>query len=126
MKTTLFSTGPYMDMLTDGMFTPKAQPDGSFLWINPAQPYPGAYVNWALGPEASRHDSVMCWRENFGAWWKYWGDGITPPRDTDILDRIYPNRIKTLGQWMRRVGYNGANPGGVLKMAEDWASKKAS
>lgn len=35
MKTTLFSTGPYMDMLIDGMMTPNIQPDGSFLWINP-------------------------------------------------------------------------------------------
>ena len=36
MKTSLLTTGPYMDMLFDGMFVPKEQPDGSFAWINPA------------------------------------------------------------------------------------------
>jgi hypothetical protein len=37
MKSTLFSTGPYMDMLMGGLFVPKEQPDGSFVWANPAR-----------------------------------------------------------------------------------------
>jgi NmrA-like family len=37
MKSTLFSTGPYMDMLMDGMFVPIEQQDGSFMWANPAR-----------------------------------------------------------------------------------------
>lgn len=196
MKTTLFSTGPYMDMLADGMFVPIEQPDGSFMWANPApsdtkmplialcdvgvynlwifdnpsesagidlqvvtdnvsfgeivrvftevtgiaavhktmpfeayaphaEPYPGASVNWVLGPDAVRDDSVMSWRENFGSWWRYWGDGITKPRDTAILDRIHPERIKTLAEWMKRTGYNGKR-GNVLKMVEDWAAKNGA
>jgi hypothetical protein len=36
MKTSLLTTGPYMDMLFDGMFVPEAQDDGSFVWENPA------------------------------------------------------------------------------------------
>jgi hypothetical protein len=36
MKTSLLTTGPYMDMLFDGMFVPEEQPDGSFVWENPA------------------------------------------------------------------------------------------
>lgn len=36
MKTTLLTTGPYMDMLYDGMLVPKEQADGSFVWENPA------------------------------------------------------------------------------------------
>lgn len=36
MKTTLFTTGPYMNMLFDGMYVPKEQDDGSFVWANPA------------------------------------------------------------------------------------------
>lgn len=35
MKTSLLTTGPYMDMLFDGMFVPEEQPDGSFVWENP-------------------------------------------------------------------------------------------
>lgn len=37
MTSTLLSTGPYMDMLMDGMFVPMKQPDGTFTWINPAR-----------------------------------------------------------------------------------------
>lgn len=90
-----------------------------------AEPYPGASVNWVLGPDAVRDDSVMSWRENFGSWWRYWGDGITKPRDTAILDRIHPERIKTLAEWMKRTGYNGKR-GNVLKMVEDWAAKNGA
>ena len=87
-----------------------------------AEPYPGAFVNWTLGPDAVRDDSIMTWRENFGAFWRYWGDGITPPRDTAILDRIHPNRIKSLADWMRHVGYDGKRQN-VLKQVEDWTIK---
>ncbi|KAH6658682.1 NmrA family protein [Truncatella angustata] len=227
MKTTLFSTGPYMDMLLDGMFVPIGQADGSLLWSNPAreyfhmplhalsasnrrlydfpwrfishwltlaeasdvkfplialddigiynlwifdnpsesagidlqvvtdnvsfgeiakiftrvvgkpafhktipwdqyansaEPYPGASVNWALGPHALRDESVMSWRDNFGAWWRYWGDGITHARDTTILDRIHPKRMKSVAEWMKHVGYDGKQRS-VLKMVDDWSSK---
>lgn len=36
MKTSLLTTGPYMDMLCEGMFVPEEQTDGSFVWENPA------------------------------------------------------------------------------------------
>jgi hypothetical protein len=36
MKTSLFTTPPYMDMLHDGMLVPKEQGDGSFVWESPA------------------------------------------------------------------------------------------
>lgn len=90
-----------------------------------AEPYPGAFVNWVLGPDAARDDSVMSWRENFGAWWRYWGDGVTKPRDAALLDRIHPGRIRSLAEWMERVGYEGKR-GGVLKMVEDWSIKQGA
>lgn len=37
IKSSLFSTGPYIDMLMDGMFVPIKQLDGTFAWINPAR-----------------------------------------------------------------------------------------
>ncbi|KAI1378017.1 NmrA family protein [Hypoxylon crocopeplum] len=193
MKSTVFTTGPYMDMLIDGMFVPIEQPDGSFMWANPAQksakvplialcdigvynlwifdnpsesaginlpvstdtvsfeeiakaftevtgkpafhvtlpfeeyaplaePYPGAFVNWSLGPDAARDDSVMTWRQNFGAWWRFYGEGFAKPGDAAILDRIHPKRIKSVAAWMKHVGYNGQK-GSVLKMVEDWTIK---
>ncbi|KAM0274878.1 hypothetical protein ACHAQH_007803, partial [Verticillium albo-atrum] len=196
MKSSLFSIGPYMDMLLDGMFVSMEQPDGSFLWENPSQedakiplialddvgvynlwlfdnpseaagldlsvvtdtvgfteiaktftevtgkqgvfksipfehyaevaePYPGAHVNWSLGPDAPRDESVMSWKANFGAWWRYWGEGHTPARDIALLDRIHPGRIKSLAEWMKHAKYDG-NRRFVLKMVEDWASKQGA
>lgn len=40
MKTSILTTGPYMDMLLDGMFVPQQQSDGSFVWENPAGKWP--------------------------------------------------------------------------------------
>ncbi|KAJ5298022.1 hypothetical protein N7508_008271 [Penicillium antarcticum] len=37
MKSTLFTTGPYMNMLLDGMFVPKTESDGTVVWENPAK-----------------------------------------------------------------------------------------
>jgi hypothetical protein len=36
MKSSLLTTGPYMEMLFDGMFVPEEDSDGSFVWSNPA------------------------------------------------------------------------------------------
>lgn len=37
MKSTLFTVGPYMDMLLDGMFKPTEEhEDGTLVWENPA------------------------------------------------------------------------------------------
>lgn len=36
MAATLFTTGPYMDMLLDGMFVPEEEEDGTLVWWNPA------------------------------------------------------------------------------------------
>jgi hypothetical protein len=36
IRSSLITTGPYMDMLSDGMFLPQEQADGSFVWANPA------------------------------------------------------------------------------------------
>jgi hypothetical protein len=32
-----------------------------------------------------------------------------------LMDEIYPGRIKTVEEWMRRVDYHGAKHGTVLK-----------
>ncbi|APA16062.1 hypothetical protein sscle_16g108320 [Sclerotinia sclerotiorum 1980 UF-70] len=195
MKTSLFTTGPYMDMLLGGLLVPIEESDGTFVWKNPskdgkipfialqdvgvynlwifdnpsesagfdlsvvtdtvsfaevakiftkvtgkkgvheylthedyrkfAEPYPNAYVNWSLGPDVHRDESVMLWADNFAAWWRYWGEGVTPKRDLAILDRIHPNRIKSLEEWMKLVKYDGKRRN-VLKMVEDWEVKSGA
>ncbi|USP74818.1 uncharacterized protein yc1106_02092 [Curvularia clavata] len=188
MKTSLLTTGPYMDMLFDGMFVPKEQADGSFVWANPArngkiplialddvgvyslwlfdnpsesagldlevateqvsfaqivdtftqvtgkkaahvyvpledylpaaEPYPNAWANWAAGSDVVRDESSMTWRQNFAAWWQYWSEGLGATRDMKLLDRIHPTRIRSLREWMEKVGYDG-KPRGVLKNLGD-------
>ncbi|KAL1798805.1 hypothetical protein ACET3X_002842 [Alternaria dauci] len=188
MKSSIITTGPYMDMLLDGMFVPEEQADGSFLWANPAksgkiplialqdvgpyslwlfqnvnesaglnlkvatdeislqdiaatftkvtgkkgvhkyqtpdeyfpriEPYPGALANFAAGPNAPRDEASMTFRQNFTAWWKFWGEGKVRPRDIQLLDRIHPKRIKSLEEWMRLVQYDGTQKS-VLKNSED-------
>lgn len=36
MLSSIVITGPYMNMLSDGMFVPTQQADGTFVWANPA------------------------------------------------------------------------------------------
>lgn len=36
MKATLFTVGPYMDMLIDGMLAPIVEADDLLVWENPS------------------------------------------------------------------------------------------
>ncbi|KAF4218943.1 hypothetical protein CNMCM8980_008272 [Aspergillus fumigatiaffinis] len=166
MKSSILTTGPYMEMLFDGMFVPSEQADGSMLWANPAEsgkiplialddvgpyslwlfdnpqesagmdlkvatdevsftdiaavftdvtgkkgvhkhlplaewlpiaePFPDAPANFAAGPNIIRDEATMPWRENFSAWWRFWGEG----------------------EWMKKVYYDG-QPKAILKGVED-------
>ncbi|KAL4997390.1 hypothetical protein BDV10DRAFT_201847 [Aspergillus recurvatus] len=193
MITSLLTTGPYMDMLFDGMFVPKEKGDGTFVWENPAangkiplialddvgvyslwlfdnpsqsagldlevatdqvsfaeiaatftkvtgkrgvhkripldeyladaEPYAGAYANWAAMPDVPRDESFMTWRKNFTGWWRYWSEGKGATRDMALLDRIHPSRIQSLEAWMRMKGYDGRRRS-VLKGLEDLRREK--
>jgi len=112
-------------------FTEVTGKKASHTYIKPddyfpvAEPYPNAPANWAAGPSATRDESTMTWRENFTAWWKYWGGGYGQKRDFALLDRIHPNRIKSLADWMRKVEYDGKRKD-ILKGAEDLRRMAAS
>jgi hypothetical protein len=60
----------------------------------------------------------MTWRENFGAWWRYWGEGRCEVRDKALLNKIHPQRISSSREWMQIVGYDGQRKS-VLKGAAD-------
>ena len=83
-----------------------------------AEPYSNAPANFSAGPHAARDESTMTWKENFGAWWTYWSESMPENRDWALLDRIHPNRIKSLKEWMETVGYDGM-PSNLLKGVED-------
>jgi hypothetical protein len=89
-----------------------------------AEPLQNAPANWAAGPNAVRDESTMTWRENLSAWWRYWGEGLSEPRDMNFLDTIHPGRIKSLGNWMKKVHYD-RKPRNVLKGIEDLKKQAA-
>jgi hypothetical protein len=87
-------------------------------WLSAAEPYPNAPANFAAGPNVVRDEATMPWRDNFSAWWRFWGEGKAEPRDWVLLDRIHPTRVRSLAEWMRKVRYDG-QPKNVLKGVED-------
>ncbi|KAL5338118.1 hypothetical protein BJX70DRAFT_367739 [Aspergillus crustosus] len=92
-------------------------------YLEKAEPYPGAYSNWTVPPDVPRDESFMTWRENFTAWWHYWGEGKGATRDMAFLDKIHPTRIPNLEAWMRLKGYDG-KPKTVLKGLYDLRKKE--
>ncbi|KAH8930252.1 NAD-P-binding protein [Atractiella rhizophila] len=49
----------------------------------------------------------MTWRQNFDGWWTWWRmDGSV--RDYELMDRIHPNRVKSVEEWMRKTNYDGS------------------
>jgi hypothetical protein len=87
-------------------------------YLHKAEPYPGAYANWAVKPTESLDESFMTWRQNFTAWWRYWSEGKGATRDIAFLDSIHNRRIPTLEAWMRTKDYDG-RPRSILKDLSD-------
>lgn len=87
-------------------------------YLEKAEPYPGAYSNWAIKPDVPRDESFMTWRENFSAWWRYWSEGKGATRNMALLDRIHGSRIPNLEAWMRLKNYDG-RPRSVLKNLQE-------
>jgi len=89
------------------------------------EPYPNAPANWA-NENTDPSLVTMTWRENFTAWWKFWGQGLGATRDMALMDEIYPGRIKSVEDWMRKVGYQGGKRGSVLKDVGDVIARKTA
>lgn len=65
-----------------------------------------------LGAEVAGDDkTLLTRRENFSAWWRLYqesgGNKGLIRRDYALLDRIHPNRVKTVEQWIRKTGFAG-------------------
>ena len=80
-----------------------------------------------LGHSTDKEDStLMTYRENFTGFWNIWratgqNQGLIT-RDYAFLDEILPSRIKTLGEWMRKVNYTGE----AVPVLKDVADKMES
>lgn len=64
--------------------------------------------------------TLFTYRENFAGFWETWKAGLTR-RDYKLLDEILPERVRSVKEWMVKVGYTG-EPVSVLKDYRDRAA----
>ena len=85
-------------------------------WIDAAF---GAKAASKIGADLAgeNDESLQTFDEDFTKWWELYrsagpsvgGDGLgIIKRDYVFLDQILPQRIKTIGAWMEKVGYDGS------------------
>ena len=65
-----------------------------------------------LGAETAGEDpTLLSYRQNFTAWWRLYqrsgGNRGIIKRDYDYLDEIFPQRVRSVEQWMRKTNYTG-------------------
>jgi hypothetical protein len=187
MAVSILTSGPYMEMLSEGMFAPHTLEDGTLLFAHPMGDGKvpmihlddlGRYARWIFDHReesngmdleiATQHVGwpylVECvqrvtgkravfkdvdqaeyfakysgmsattpasfaqtkqgpalggqtfW-ENFAGWWLAWHDNLIT-RNYALLDRILPDRVRDLEEWMRKTKYDG-RPRSVLKDISD-------
>ena len=61
--------------------------------------------------EGEGDETLLTFRENFSAFWRIYqrsaGNEGVLRRDYELLDRVLPGRVRTIGEWMVKVGYTG-------------------
>jgi hypothetical protein len=86
----------------------------------PIFPFPDVKI----GHSTTKDDpTLFTFRENFSGFWNTWRDELTK-RDYALLDEILPDRVKSVKEWMEKVGYDGT-PSSVLKDYRDGAGRGA-
>jgi hypothetical protein len=70
---------------------------------------------------AGDDDTLMSYGQNFTAWWSIYqasgGNKGIIKRDYALLDRILPDRVKSVEEWMRKTEYTGQ----LKPVLKDWA-----
>ncbi len=79
-------------------------------------------VKRKIGSAAPRDDATLqTWGQNFSGFWYLWrhsgGNQGVIQRDYKLLDQILPDRVRSVGEWMQKVNYDG-KPRRLLK---DWS-----
>jgi hypothetical protein len=194
MAVSVLTSGPYMEMLSEGMFAPHTLADGTLLFAHPmgsgkvpmihlydlgryarwifdhreessgmdlevaTQDVQWPYLvecvervtgkkavfedvsqaeyfakysgrsamtpaSWAQGEQGPALGGQTFW-ENFAGWWWAFHDGVIT-RDYALLDRILPDRVRDLEEWMRKTKYDG-RPRSVLKDISDHRAARAA
>ncbi|TVY62693.1 NmrA-like family domain-containing protein, partial [Lachnellula suecica] len=79
-------------------------------------PAPDAKVGHSVGHE---DETLQTYRQNFSGFWNTWKENVLV-RDLSLLEEILPDRVKSVGEWMKLTGYTGERSS-VLK---DYADGK--
>ncbi|KAH7385050.1 hypothetical protein BKA64DRAFT_748520 [Cadophora sp. MPI-SDFR-AT-0126] len=88
----------FKDVTLDEYFASGAFPDAD------------AKVGHSVGHD---DETLQTYRQNFSGFWNTWKESVLQ-RDYEFLDRILPDRVKSVKEWMGLTGYTG-QPGSVLK-----------
>ena len=67
-------------------------------------------------------DTLQTYRQNFSGFWNSWKESVLT-RDYELLDEILLTRVKSVGEWMKLMGYTGQKAN-VLKDYRDSARKR--
>ena len=89
------------------------------LFASGVFPVPDGKVGHSVGHE---DPALQTYRENFSCFWNSWKSDLVKV-DYALLDEILPTRVKTVGEWMRLVGYTGEKRS-VLKDYRDNAKER--
>jgi hypothetical protein len=70
-------------------------------------------------------DTLQTYRENFSGFWNTWKEDVLKKSEKDyqLLDEILPERVRSVGEWMKLTGYTGQRSN-VLKDYADAGRKK--
>lgn len=68
----------------------------------------GAPLNRLVGAGQPDTSTLQTYEENFSGFWRHWAAGEKySVRDYKTLDEILPDRIRSVGEWMRLSGWKG-------------------
>ncbi|TAQ90011.1 hypothetical protein B7494_g1653 [Chlorociboria aeruginascens] len=70
-----------------------------------------------VGHSVADDGTLQSVRENFSGFWETWKADVVR-KDYKLLDDVLPDRVKSVGEWMRLTGYTGEKKS-VLKDYED-------
>jgi len=74
-----------------------------------------------VGHSVGNDPTLLSWRDNFTGFWQLWQDDLVKT-DYKLLDEILPDRVRTVGEWMKLTGYDGTRVA-VLKDYDDRRKK---
>ncbi|KAH8694478.1 hypothetical protein BGZ61DRAFT_352110 [Ilyonectria robusta] len=89
------------------------------LFASDVFPFPDAKVGHSVLDQDS---TLQTYRQNFSGFWNTWSADLIKV-DYAVLDEILPTRVKTVGEWMKLVGYTGERRP-VLKDYRDHAKRR--